>query len=308
MTTAPNQPALLLLNPRARRYGQLAGLIQRFHESFDLNVEESRYPGHTREICRERLRDFRGVVLTAGGDGTFHEAVNGWADAGFPEGPRFAPLPLGTGNDFLYSVSPELRHTQPFFERPLGWECQADMGLVTYQTPHGTRSRYFVVGATAGFSAVVTFRRATLAKRVPGSLSYLLALFLSLSFWRNTSCRIEGPEIQLEHPVFFALNCANVKHYGGGMVSAPKADAFAGRLDGVSMNLTLPEVFRALPQNFKGNFDAVRNVRQFPFTQQLTITTARTTPVQADGEPLGDTPMTVECLPGKLPVLLPAPL
>lgn len=300
--------ALLILHPRARRYGQLGRLLKRFEEVFDLKVEESLYPGHTREICRERLGGFQGVVMTAGGDGTFHEAVNGWADRGFPEGPRFAPLPLGTGNDFLYSVSPELRHTQPFLERPLGWERQADLGRVTYQTPLGSESRYFVVGATAGFSAVVTFRRATLARRVPGTLSYLLALFLSLSFWRNTSCRIESPEIQLEHPVFFALNCANAKFYGGGMVSAPKADPFAGRLDGVSMNLTLPEVFRALPQNFKGNFDAVRNVHQFPFSRPLTITTARATPVQADGEPLGNTPMTVECLPGKLPVLLPSPV
>ena len=301
--------ALLILHPRARRHRHLAGLLKLYHDRFDLKVEESRYPGHTREICRTTLGDFSGIVLTAGGDGTFHEALNGWADTGFLEGPRFAPLPLGTGNDFLYSVSPELRTTTPFLERSLTRERQADLGRVTYQTLHGPESRYFLVGATAGFSAVVTFRRATLARRVPGTLSYLLALFLSLSLWRNTSCRVQSAEIgDFEHPVFFALNCANVKYYGGGMVSAPQADPFAARLDGVSMNLTLPEVFRALPQNFKGNFDAVRNVRQFPFSQSLTVTTGRPCPVQADGEPLGETPMTVECLPGKLPVLLPAPL
>lgn len=308
MSLTERTRALLILHPRARRYGHLAGLLELYHKRFDLKVKESRYPGHTREICRESLADFSGVVLTAGGDGTFHEAVNGWADIGFPEGPRFAPLPLGTGNDFLYSVSPDLRTTTPFFERPLIWERQADLGRVIYQTPHGPESRYFLVGATAGFSAVVTFRRAKLAKHVPGTLSYLLSLFLSLSLWRNTSCRVQSAEMNFEHPVFFAFNCANAKYYGGGMVSAPKAGPFAGRLDCVSMNLKLPEVFRALPQNFKGNFDAVRNVLQFPISQPLTVTTARPCLVQADGEPLGETPMTVECLPGKLPVLLPAPV
>ena len=302
----PPSKALLILPPGARRYRDLPGLLSRFQETFDLQVEESRHAGHTREICQAVLGSFSGVVLTAGGDGTFHEAVNAWAELGFPEGPRFAPLPLGTGNDFLFSVSPDFRHTRTYLERSLNTEREADLGKVTYQTPNGPQSRYFCVGATAGFSALVTYRRAILAKRVPGTLSYLLALFFSLGSWRNTSCRVDSSEQAFEHPVFFNLNCANVKYYGGGMVSAPQADPFAGRLNGVAMNLTLPEVFRALPQNFRGNFAAVVKVRQFSIPAPLTLTPGRICLVQADGESLGQTPMTVECLPGKLPVLLPA--
>jgi diacylglycerol kinase family enzyme len=176
---------------------------------------------------------------------------------------------------------------------------------VTYQTPAGPARRYFCVGATAGFSALVSYRRAALARRVPGSLSYLLALFLSLGFWRNTASRIESADPPRESRVFFNLNCANVKYYGGGMVSAPHADPFARRLDGVAMNLTLLQVLRALPHNFSGHFDRVRNLEQFAITDPLTLTTERVCPVQADGEPLGDTPMTIECLPARLPVLLP---
>lgn len=306
MSDSKRPRGLLILHPRARRHSALAGLLRLYHSVFDLKVEESRYAGHTREICRSTLEGFEGVVLTAGGDGTFHEAINGWADLGFPPGPRFAPLPLGTGNDFLYSVCPDFRRAKVFLDRPLSSELQADLGRVTFQTPQGPQSRYFCVGATAGFSAVVSFRRMALAKRIPGTLSYLLALFLSLGTWRNTSCRIESAGLTFEHPVFFNLNCANVKHYGGGMVSAPLADPFAGRLDGVAMNLTLPEAIRALPQNFRGNFDVVANVKQFCINEPLTLTTGRVCQVQADGEPLGDTPMTIECLPGKLPILLPS--
>ncbi len=299
------QQALLIVHPGAHRHALTSQLLRHLESTFDVRTELSRYAGHTTDICREALSDFDGVVITAGGDGTFHEAVNAWADLGFPEGPRFAPLPLGTGNDFLYSVDSRLREARTFLEAPLSREATADLGRVTYQTPEGSRSRFFCVGATAGFSALVTYRRSLLAPRIPGTLSYLLALFLSLSFWKNTSCRLESPSLQLEHPVFFNVNCANVRHYGGGMISAPLADAFAGRLDGVSMNLTLGEVFKALPQNFRGNFDAVANVRQFAINEPLTVTTGRVCQVQADGELLGETPMTVECLPARLPVLLP---
>jgi diacylglycerol kinase family enzyme len=310
-TDIPSPPenagkALLLLHPGSRRHQGFGGLLKHFYQTFDLKVKESRHAGHIREICREHLGDFQGVVLTAGGDGTLHEAVNGWADLGFPEGPRFAPLPLGTGNDFLYSANPEFRHLKTFYQRPLTTSLQADLARVTFRTPEGESSRYFCVGATCGFSALVTFRRAILARHIPGTASYLLALFLSLGSWRNTPVRVQSPEQSFEHQVFFNLNCANVKYYGGGMVSAPRADAFAGRLDGVAMNLTLPEVLKALPQNFRGNFDAVRNVHQFSFRGPLTVTPARTCLVQADGERLGETPMTVECLPAGLPVLLPA--
>lgn len=298
--------ALLILHPGARRYSQLDELIRKYQGQFQLQIAESRHAGHTLEICRQELSDFSGVVLTAGGDGTLHEAINAWAELGFPPGPRFAPLPLGTGNDFLYSVSPKFRHTRTFLRSPLSSERQADLGQVTYQTAEGPRSRYFCVGATCGFSALVTYRRAILARKIPGTLSYLLALFLSLGSWRNTTVSLSGPALELSDPVFFNLNCANVKYYGGGMVSAPRADAFAGRLDAVAMNLTLSEVLKALPQNFKGNFDAVRNVRQFPVQGSLTVTPERVCRVQADGELLGQTPMTVSCLPGKLPVLLPA--
>ena len=304
MTTTTRQ-ALLLVHPRAHRHALTSQLLKKLEADFEVRTELSRYAGHTADLCRELLSDFEGVVITAGGDGTFHEAVNAWADLGFPEGPRFAPLPLGTGNDFLYSVDSRLREAQTFLDTPLGWEAMTDLGRVTYQTPEGSRSRYFCVGATAGFSALVTYRRSLLAPRIPGTLSYLLALFVSLSFWKNTSCRLEGSDFELEHPVFFNVNCANVRHYGGGMVSAPRADAFAGRLDGVAMNLTLGEVFKALPQNFRGNFDTVPNVSQFAIREPFTVTTERVCQVQADGELLGETPMTIECLPGRLPVLLP---
>ncbi len=298
--------ALMLLHPRAARHRQLPELIAHLQALYDLEIQESQFAGHTSQLCAERLKNFHGVVFTAGGDGTFYEAVNAWADLGFPPGPRFGPLPLGTGNDFLFSIDRALRQTSTYLNRPLTRQMEADLGRVTYQTPDGPASKYFCVGATAGFSAQVTFRRAQLAEKVPGAFSYLLSIFLSLGSWRNTWCRVEHDDHAFEHPVFFSLNAANVKHYGGGMVSAPKADPFAGRLDGVSMNLTLPEVLKAMPQNFKGNFHLVRNVKEFPITTPLTLTTGRVTPVQADGEPLGLTPMSIECLPGRLPVLLPS--
>ena len=102
------------------------------------------------------------------------------------------------------------------------------------------------------------------------------------------------------------FNAANVKHYGGGMVSAPGADPFDGALSAVSMNLTLKQALLALPENFRGRFERIKNVEQFLLKEPFSVDCQPVCPVQADGELLGQTPMRIECLPGKLPIILPS--
>lgn len=297
---------LLVIHPRAERHKLCRALVEHLNSRFELRIEESSYPGRTRDYARTQLNDFNGIFFAAGGDGTLHEALNGWADIDFSPGPRFCPLPLGTGNDFLFSIDPRLTDITTFLKNPLELEKQADLGRVFYQTPQGEESRYFCVGATTGFSAVVTERRAVLARRIPGQLSYLLALFLSFASWKNRRVRVESQESPHQSEVFFNFNAANVRHYGGGMVSAPDACPFDGALNAVSMNLTLPQALRALPENFRGRFERVKNVYHQVMQRPFGIDCFPACPVQADGELLGRTPMRIECLPGKLPLLIPS--
>jgi len=297
---------LLVIHPRASRHKLCRPLLEHLSSSFDLRIEESSYPGQTRDYARTFLNGFNGIFFAAGGDGTLHEALNGWADIDFTPGPRFCPLPLGTGNDFLFSIDSRLTDINTFLANPLVLEKQADLGRVFYETERGQESRYFCVGATTGFSAVVTERRAVLARRVPGQLSYLLALFLSLAFWKNRRVRLESQESPHQSEVFFNFNAANVRHYGGGMVSAPDACPFDGLLNAVSMDLTLPQALRAMPENFRGRFERVRNVFRHSTGRPFGIDCVPACPVQADGELLGRTPMRVECHPGTLPLLIPA--
>lgn len=297
---------LLVLHPRATRHKLCWTLVNHLKESFNLEVQESRFPGQTRELARSLPVGFNGIFFAAGGDGTLHEAFNGWADTGFTHKLRFCPLPLGTGNDFLFSINRKLGDINTFLSNPLTDERMADLGRVFYRTDQGEQSRYFCVGATTGFSALVTERRSVLARRIPGQLSYLMALFLSFALWKNRSVRVESSEMPHQSEVFFNFNAANVRHYGGGMVSAPDACPFDGTLNAVSMNLTLPQALRALPENFRGRFERVKNVFRHGMQRPFEVDCLPACPVQADGELLGRTPMRVECFPGKLPLLLPS--
>ncbi len=298
-------PALLVLHPRSRRHKSCDALLRTLAEDFSLDIQESCFAGHTCELVRHHLKTSTGLIFTAGGDGTLHEAINAWADSGFPDGVRFVPLPLGTGNDFLHSLDVRFSKPEHYLQHPLKRLEELDLGHLSYQHDGSVRSRYFCVGATAGFSALVTQRRARLANLIPGSMSYLLALLFSLASWKNREVRIESQECSFSSDIFFNFNAANVKYYGGGMISAPRASAFSGSLEAVSMNLTLGQVFRALPENFRGRFERVKNVRQVSLREPFSVECLPPCPVQADGELLGTTPMSLRCLPKKLPLLLP---
>lgn len=297
--------ALLILHPQARSKRRLDELLEKYYSSYRLRVVESSYPGHVDKICSSMLVGFKGLVMAGGGDGTLYEVVNSWAKLGFPADISFVPLPLGTANDYLYSFHPQLRKLSTFINFPLENRYKATLGRVVCYSTQGRLVRFFCVGATAGFSASVTARRESLPAMVPKSLSYLAALLLSLGSWRNTSCLIEGSDFYLQHPVFFNFNAANVKYYGNGMISSPKANPLSGHLDLVAMNLKLLEVLRALPENFLGRFERVPNVSQFTSSGYLSLTTDRPCLVQADGEVLGRTPMTVSSLAERLSIVLP---
>lgn len=306
MTSVAKLPALIFRHPRSRRHRLCGSLLSDLQSRYSGPIIESDYPGFVREKAASSLAGFEGIVVTAGGDGTLHEAVNGWADIGFPSGIRFAPLPLGTGNDFLYSLDRRYQSIESFLNYPLTRTLEVDLGRVSYQTPEGRQSRFFCVGATCGLSASVTKLRAEVQKILPGPLSYLLALGVSFLGWRNCAVKLITSNEVFTSETMINFNAANVKHYGGGMVSAPQADPLCGGIDTVSVNLTLWEALLAMPENFRGDFDRIPKVEQRRLFDPFQVECSPRSLVQADGELLGLTPMEIEVWPGKLPILLPA--
>ena len=67
--------------------------------AFDIAFTER--PRHATELARAAAASGRRHFLSAGGDGTASEVVNGLVEAGVSEECELAMLPLGTGNSFL---------------------------------------------------------------------------------------------------------------------------------------------------------------------------------------------------------------
>jgi len=93
-------------NKRGKRLANKAvRLIQR--EGVYVNVERLSERGHAERICETGELDSYDVVVSVGGDGTFHECINGMMKRIYERKGKPIPLALiaaGTGNSFMHEL------------------------------------------------------------------------------------------------------------------------------------------------------------------------------------------------------------
>jgi len=98
---------LLIVNPNATsttpRMRDVIG--HAFRAELELDVVETAYRGHARELARAARAAEVHVVLTLGGDGTVNEAVNGLLEDGIgPDVPALGTVPGGSANVFVRAL------------------------------------------------------------------------------------------------------------------------------------------------------------------------------------------------------------
>ncbi|MBI3929139.1 MAG: diacylglycerol kinase family lipid kinase [Armatimonadetes bacterium] len=289
-----------IVHPKAIRSRVWTAAAEALRTLGPVDVLTSERPAHSRELARDAPETE--LLVAVGGDGTVHEVVNGLMER--TQRPALGIVPLGTGNDFARSTNLPRdpagiasmlakRHTIP-----------VDIGKLQCMLGGSEREVYFIGNASLGFAGEVTRRAISFPRFVPGTGIYLLALLLTLLRWRSRPALLEVDGQERPIPRLFNLNIANTRYYGGGMICAPQARPDDGVLDLVSMELGLLQVLRAMPENYRGNFDRIPGVFQ---ASCRTVSLASDSPllIQADGEIVGTTPAKVEVLPAALNLVVP---
>ncbi|PRY13975.1 diacylglycerol/lipid kinase family protein [Kineococcus rhizosphaerae] len=109
---------VVVLNPNSTGDGpsNARGLRDELDGVVDVELVETQHAGHAEDLARDAVRQDPGtLVVSASGDGGYHEVVNGVFDAGRG---MAAVLPSGNANDHATAVQ----------ERPLGEAIRAVVG------------------------------------------------------------------------------------------------------------------------------------------------------------------------------------
>jgi len=240
------------------------------------------------DLARAAVADGVESLVVLGGDGMVHLGVQAVAGTGIPLG----IVPAGTGNDVA-------RYFDLPRKDPVAAADRVIAGVTRRVDLARAGDKYFVTVLCAGFDAMVN-ERANRMTWPKGQMRYNLATLAELRVFRPLpyTLELDGRQLRLDAMM---VSVGNGPSFGGGLRIAEGALLDDGMLDVVIIKpMSRTSLVRTYPQLFKGT-----HVTHPKYEHHLVRTVTIAAPgitTYADGERLGELPLTVECAPGALTV------
>lgn len=283
----------VIVNPIA---GSIKGIESELFAEIDrldpAEIKKTHGKGEAESIARDAVAHGCDEIICAGGDGTLNEIVNGVSE-NFDR-VRIGIVPLGTGNDFVRSLGLPKEVRENIDIIAAGETRAFDVIRATSESV-----RHFINVSAGGFSGLVDEKLTPELKETWGPLAYLrgaAAAWPELRGYR-TSVEIDQQKVDVD---LYNVIIANARYVAGGLPIAPEADPSDGQMDVVLVQARpAAEMMVLMAQILRGKhldspaviFEQARRVR------------VQSTPgmwFNADGELIGNEPVTFEVLPGAL--------
>jgi len=281
--------------------------------------------GHAEEIIRDYDFTHIDVVGCIGGDGTFHEAINGMMKR--KEGAHKAPLAFisgGTGNSFSLELQGGTQISRSVKHILRGLTCPIDVGQVTFPKEDGTEEVIYSFNSMHWGLASKVNVTAEKLRWIGKAFRYTTAAFLELVRGDTTRAKIvlETPEGHVEtyDENFCLIICNNIVSAAKGMKMAPFAKINDGLFDLLiirsSKTTDLMQVFRKVYDGTHINSKEVeyRQVKSYsviPFKKEDPNKINKEEDpdiaeeiVDIDGELKGATPFFCKVLPRAIRVIV----
>jgi diacylglycerol kinase (ATP) len=244
-----------------------------------------------RQIIADLVRGGSPRIALVGGDGTANLAVNTLMSFPMEERPVLGLLPSGTGCDLLRTFGLPQRLDQAAAHLHGDQTYRIDVGRL--EGVWGTR--YFVNVAQAGVGAAAAQTAQDLSRRW-GKARYPLAFIARLPRFPAGEARADLGDRQHRGKAL-AVIFANGQFFAGGWNIAPRATIMDGNLDLQVINAGKWEAVRLVPKLIRGLHLTDRAVRRYS-TAGFHLETEHPWPIEADGDVVGNTPVTVTVEPG----------
>jgi YegS/Rv2252/BmrU family lipid kinase len=227
---------LIVANPEAAgvHRGNVFNDVEEARRTGRVDVLLTERADHAREFCADRHEAFDKIIV-AGGDGLLNEVMDGClagrrSRSGDVDGaavldrPVIAPLPAGSGNDYVKALPEYPATLEELLESDES--VTADVGRITFTD--GT-TRHFLSEAGAGMDAAcVRLMPKWLNRRSPAA-SYNVGGIRAILTYRPYSALVTVDDVQRRFNRIFMLAVANTTYFGDGMKLAPDARFDDGR-------------------------------------------------------------------------------
>ncbi len=306
-------PYQIILNPvsghgnGARKLPAIEAALARQGIAYDLTCTEQR--GHAIELAAQAAQAGAEVIVSAGGDGTLNEVLNGVmrgrrsADAQ----PAIGVIGVGRGNDLAGSIGIPADLEQACILLKTAPRRRIDIGRVTGGI--FSDGRYFINCVGIGFDAVVTIEVAKLP-RWGGFLSFMAGIFETIFLYNRApqaTIEFDGQVITQRSLMISMMNGVRL---GGGFYMTPDSKPDDGLIDlCIAEQMSSLQIVRLIPHFMKGTHVSQKRIRMERAAKVQITALDGPLPAHADGEIFSTDgrSIQVEMLPRQIDIICPPP-
>ena len=283
----------VIVNPIAGSVRNIRALLSELQRLSPAAVRVTRGRGDAEKFAREAGRKKAEYIVTAGGDGTLNEVINGIAS--HAREICLGLVPLGTGNDFARSLGLPTTINQNI--DILLSKKTAPIDLVRVK---GDRTRHFVNVSAGGFSGLVDEKLTPKIKQTWGPLAYVrsaAAALPELHAYRTSLVFDDSDKLSMD---LYNVVIGNGRFVAGGLPIAPQADPSDGLLDVVLIPRRPAAEMALLAAEILLGKHLTSSAIVFRRAKKIAVRSRPGMWFNTDGELVGNAPVVFQIIPGAL--------
>ena len=290
---------ILIVNPFSgkKQGSEIFNKIKQKFDSkhIDLTLIKTEFPGHAEQIIKKfNFEDYKGLLMI-GGDGTFHEIVNGMFNRRDKKKIPIGIIPGGTGNSFMLDLGitdPNVAVDKILMEKTRFIDViKLDMGQTV---------KYSINLVGWGMITDIGFTAENL--RWMGNVRYTISAIIHIFFKNYRKAEFEVNNKRSVKNFMFVIGCNSI-NVGKGMRMAPKAKLDDGLMDiiVVDSNISRIRLLSVLPKLFKGTHIDEPEVQYYQ-SNKFSLIPDNYDSLIIDGEMIGKTPIVAEIIPNSIEI------
>ena len=272
--------------------------------SFD--HEFTRGAGHGIEIARRAIDSGYRYLIAVGGDGTVNEVANGILGSTHSRNTILGIISAGTACSFARSLNIAQDYVGACSLLTGTGRASIDVGVVQCRSQGRPLQRFFVNAASAGFVATIVDTWKRLPNRFGHSINHIFREvegIRSLFTYRNKWIKLSMGN-KVETICACTVVVANGQYFADGMQIAPHAKLDDGLLDVVIVgDVGKSELLKLWPKLYSGNHIGHPKIREEK-TTVVTIESDEQLLIEADGDILGESPVSFRVIPSALTIVV----
>lgn len=261
---------------------------------YDIEVRETEYAGHAESLAVQGAEEGFHTILSAGGDGTMHQVVNGVLSSEVSTKPLLGLIPLGSGNDLAraFNITGDVQQLVTFLK--VNQPRLIDVGLAQTVDANGNQtSRYYINECSVGMGPDVVRRVNSAGRSSAATLMYLKAIVTTFLTLKPEWIEVYSKNFQWSG-LSRVLAVANGKCFGHGIYIAPDASPSDGMLNVFLAANPGMIRFLVLLQELKTPKQSKADCLRYFTSEKVLVTSRKPLAIEADGELIGLTPLQCE--------------